>query len=230
LLEAARDIAAEMDVTLRTRAVTGQRVDETLLEVLVEEAPDQALLGWRGTPAREGSLFSPSLDAVVEDAPCELSLITFQHKVIGSPVALAGPGPHSPVAARRAVDFATVEGTTPTLLNVQRPGGDESDAVARGEAMIADVAERAGLDPGAYDVEVVVDEDVEAAILDTVNHYETVCVGLSEQSETSRLMVGTIAERISQEATSNVGVIRSSYDEAASPDSSVSRPVLTESS
>jgi nucleotide-binding universal stress UspA family protein len=210
--------------------VTGRRVDETLLRVLVEESPDQALLGWRGTSAREGSLFSPSLDAVVEDAPCELSLVTFHDESIGSPVALAGPGPHSPVAARRAVDFAAVEGTTPTLLNVQRPGGDERDAVARGEAMVAAVADRAGLDPEAYDVNVVVDEDVEAAILDTVNHYQTVCVGLSEQSETSRLMFGTIAERVSQEATSNVAIVRRSYDETASPDSAVSRPVLTESS
>jgi amino acid transporter/nucleotide-binding universal stress UspA family protein len=229
LLETASEIAAEMDVSLRTRAVTGQRVDETLLEVLIEEAPDQALLGWRGTPARDGSLFSPSLDAVVENAPCELSLITFHDEVIGSPVALAGPGPHSPVAARRAVDFATVEGTIPTLLNVQRPGSDENDAVARGEAMVVDVADRAGLDPEAYDPKVVVDEDVEAAILDTVNHYETVCVGLSEQSETSRLMFGTIAERVSQEATSNVGIIRGSYDETVSPDTPLSRSTLTES-
>jgi amino acid transporter/nucleotide-binding universal stress UspA family protein len=228
LLEAARDVAAEMGVALRTRAVTGRHVDETLLEVLVAEAPDQALLGWRGTPAREGALFSPSLDAVVEAAPCELSLITFHDEAVGSPVALAGPGPHSPVAARRAADFATVEGTTPTLLNVQRPEGDERGAVARGEATVADVADRAGLDPGAYDVDVVVADDVEAAILDAVARYETVCVGLSERSEPSRLGVGTVAERVSREATGNVGIVRGSYDETGS-DRPVSPPALTES-
>jgi len=226
LLEAAREIAAEMDVSLRTRAVTGERVDETIVDVLAEERPDQALLGWRGTPPEDGALFSPHIDAVVAEAPCELSIVTFHDEAVGSPVALAGPGPHSPVAARRAVDFATVEGTTPTLLNVQRPGDDEGDAVARGEAVIADVADRAGLDPELYDVEVVVDEDLEAAILDTVNHYETVCVGLSEQSETSRLMFGTIAERISQEATSNVGIVRRSYDGAASSERTVQRATV----
>jgi nucleotide-binding universal stress UspA family protein len=225
LLEAAREIAAEMDVSLRTRAVTGQRVDERIVEVLTEEQPDQALIGWQGTPPEDGSLFSPNLDAVVAEAPCELSVVTFHDEVIGTPVALAGPGPHSPVAARRAVDFATVEGTTPTLLNVQRPGDDERAAVARGEAAIADVAGRAGLDPAAYDVAVVVDDDVEAAILDAVDRYGTVCVGLSEQSETSRLMFGTIAERISQEATSNVGIARRAYDEPADADAVERRAV-----
>jgi nucleotide-binding universal stress UspA family protein len=76
--------------------------------------------------------------------------------------------------------------------------------------VIGDVASRAGLNASEYDSEVVVDEDIEAAILDMVERYNTICVGLSERSEASRLMFGTIAERISQEATSNVGIVRGS--------------------
>ena len=217
LLEAARGFAAEMDVHLRTVAMSGERVDETILEVILEEDADQVLLGWQGTLARQGHVFGPNLDSVVEKAPCELTLITLHDEVIGTPVALAGPGPHSPVAARRAVDFATVDGTVPTLLNVQRPGaGDGNTAVSRGEAVIRDVATRAGLGSEDYEMEVVVDDDIEAAILETVNHYNTICVGLSERSEASRLMFGTIAERISQEATSNVGVVRGSNEDEGS--------------
>ena len=228
LLEAAREVATEMDVSLRTRAVTGHRVDETIVDVLVEERPDQAFVGWRGTPPEDGSLFSPRLDAVVAEAPCELSVVTFHDDGIGRPVALAGPDPHSPVAARRAVDFATVDGTTPTLVNVQRPGDDESAAVARGEAVVSAVADRAGLDPSVYDVEILVGEDVETAILETVTDYDTVCVGLSEQSETSRLMFGTIAERISREAAGNVVIVRGSYDESGRPERAVQRVVTGE--
>ena len=217
LLEAARGFAAEMDVHLRTVAMSGERVDETILEVILEEDADQVLLGWQGTLARQGHVFGPNLDSVVEKAPCELTLITLHDEVIGPPVALAGPGPHSPVAARRAVDFATVGGTVPTLLNVQRPGaGDGDTAVARGEAVIRDVATRAGLGSEDYEMEVVVDDDIEAAILETINRYNTICVGLSERSEASRLMFGTIAERISQEATSNVGVVRGSNEDEGS--------------
>ena len=209
LLEGARDIAAEMHVRLRTVAMTGERVDETILEAIVDEEPDQVLLGWGGTLTRNGHVFGPNLDSVVEQAPCEVTLVTLHDELIGTPVALAGPGPHSPVAARRAADFATVDGTMPTLLNVQQSMADgEAEALERGEAVIGEVAERAGLDPEEYESEVVVDDDIEVAILDTVNHYDTICVGLSERSEASRIMFGTIAERISQEATSNVGIVR----------------------
>ena len=101
----------------------------------------------------------------------------------------------------------------PTLLNVQQPMTDgEAEALERGETVIEEVAERAGLDPEEYESEVVVDDDIEAAILDTVNHYNTICVGLSERSEASRIMFGTIAERISQETTSNVGIVRDFYE------------------
>jgi len=210
LLAAAGEVATEMDVHLRTVAMTGERVDDTILEAVAQEAPDQVLLGWRGALARQGHVFGPNLDAVVEEAPCEVTLVTLQDDAIGSPVALAGPGPHSPVAARRAVEFATVDETVPTLLNVQQspPDGDDDAAAERGAAVIDDVAERAGLDPSEYERSVVVDEDVEAAILSAVDRYDTVCVGLSERSSTARVAFGTVAERISQAATSNVGVVR----------------------
>ncbi|MFC6723596.1 amino acid permease [Halobium palmae] len=213
LLEGAKEIAEEMAVNLRTVALTGTRIDETILEAIVEEDADQVLLGWRGALARQGHVFGPNLDSVVENAPCEVSLVTLHSERIGVPVALAGPGPHSPIAARRATEFATVDGTIPTLLNVQRATtGSEEDATKRGEEIIMDVADKAGLDADDYEAEVVVNEDIEEAILDTVNHYETICVGLSERSEASRLMFGTIAERISQEAKSNVGIVRGSYE------------------
>ena len=210
LLEGAGDIAAEMDVRLRTVAMTGERVDETILEAIADEEPDQVLVGWDGEQSRQSGVFGRNLDAVVEDAPCEVTLVTFHDDTIGAPVALAGPGPHSSVAARRAAEFASVDGAVPTLLNVQQPAGDDDALADRGNAVIDDVAEQAGLDPDAYEREVVVDDDIEAAILATVDQYNTVCVGLSERSVASRVMVGTIAERVSQEATSNVGIVRGS--------------------
>jgi amino acid transporter/nucleotide-binding universal stress UspA family protein len=225
LLAAARDAAAEMDVSIRTRAVTGRRVDETLLDVLAEERPDQALVGWRASPPGDGSLFGPHVDAVVRAAPCELALVRFRDGTVGTPVALVAAGPHSPVAARRAADFATVDGTTPALVNVQPAGADAAAATARGEAVLAGVAERAGLDPGTYDARVVVDDDVTAAVSDVLDRYETVCVGLSEQSEAARLALGTVAERVWRAETGTVAVVRRPVDEATDRDPAARRPV-----
>jgi len=225
LLETAREIAAGMDVNPRTRALIGSRVDETVLETLVEGDADQVLLGWQGSLTREGYVFGPNLDSVVERAPCEVSLVTLGNGTVGAPVALAGAGPHSPVAARRAVEFATVDGTVPTLLNVQRSmAGDGTDPFERGAAVVAEVADRAGLDPEDYETEVVVAHDVEAAILDAVRGYDTVRVGLSERSDASRVVFGTIAERVSQEAAGNVTVVRGPYGTTPGTDASTERP------
>ena len=38
--------------------------------------------------------------------------------------------------------------------------------------------------------------------------YDTVCVGLSEKSETERVLSGSIAERLGRAAPGNVGIIR----------------------
>jgi amino acid transporter/nucleotide-binding universal stress UspA family protein len=209
LLENAHDIAAEMDVNLRTRSLVKPDIGKAIVDVIEEESADQVLMGWNGTLARQQYVFGSTLDPVMKDAPCDVSLIEMQTDSIGTPVALAGPGPHSPVAARRATEFATVEETTPTLLNVQPPAeADDTDPVTRGQAAIKWVADRAGLESDEYNAEVVVSDDVESTIISAVKEYNTVCVGLSEKSDTSRILFGSIAERISQTSSGNVSIAR----------------------
>ena len=205
LLAGAREAAAGFDVELRTEAVVGEHVGEATLEVLDAEEPDEALLGWRGTLTRGQFVFGSNLDAVVERAPCDLSLINVRGETVGQPVALAGPGPHTPVAARRAAAFATVDDTVPVLLNVQEPG---DRAQERGEAAIREVAEAADLNEGEYEPRVVVADDTEAGILEAVVDYETVCVGLSEKSPQTRVELGSVAERISEAVPANVAIVR----------------------
>ena len=224
LMEAARAVAKPMDVSLRTRAMTGERVDETILEAIDEVEADQVLLGWSGELHREDTVFGPNVDAVIAEAPCEVSLVTMSDGPIGRPVALAGPGPHAAAAARRAAEFATLDGTRPTLLNVQSSADDSGrvaeassdlDPTERGRDVVAAVADRAGLDSAAYDPRVVITDDpVETAIVDAVAEFDTVCVGLSEQPDVTDLEYGHIAGRVSQETTSTVAIARERLDTA----------------
>jgi amino acid transporter/nucleotide-binding universal stress UspA family protein len=207
LLEAAQQHATEMDVRLRTRAVMGETIGDGIIETLTEEAADQVLLGWKGSLTAEGRVFGPNIDAVLDHAPCEVSVVTVHSERIGTPVALAGPGPHAPVAARRAVAFGAVDGKVPTLLNVQPASGD-GDPIDRGERVIRDIAKRAGIEQAEFDTKVLVNDDIEGAILDAVGEYDTVCVGLSERDVTTRIKFGTIAEQISRQATGNVAIVR----------------------
>lgn len=43
-----------------------------------------------------------------------------------------------------------------------------------------------------------------------VGEYDTICVELTERSETARIRFGIIADRISQQATGNVAIVRGS--------------------
>jgi amino acid transporter len=210
LLENAHDVAVEMDVNLRTRAVVAPDVGGAILDVLEEEDADEVLLGWDGTLGADGHVFSSAVDPVVANARCDVSVVDLREETIGTPVALVAPGPNAPTIARQAVEFATVDGTVPTLLNVQSSRGDESASEARGRAVITRAAEAAGLDPDEYDVEVVVDDDVGAAIVERLDEFETVCVGLSGRTEGSRIPFGTVTERVVREGSGNVALVRGS--------------------
>jgi nucleotide-binding universal stress UspA family protein len=211
LLENAHDIAAEMDVTLRTRAVVASDVGTAILDAIDEEDADEVLLGWNGSLDHDGHVFGSAVDPVVRNARCDVGVIDLRSETVGTPVALLAPGPNAPVVAHQAVEFATVDGTTPTLLNVQRPRGeDDATAEERGRAIVTDAAEAAGLDPAEYEVEVVVAEDVGTAVAEATAEYDTVCVGLSERTEGSRILFGTVTERVVRDVRGNVALIRGS--------------------
>ncbi len=210
LLDQTRDIAAEFDIDIETHAVVATDVGEKLLELIEDLAVDASILGWGGQLNRDEYVFGQHLDAVMKHAPGDVILFNTQTETIGTPVALAGPGPHSPSAARFAVDLATLAGTGPaTLLHVQSPvDSGATDPTERGEEAIDWIATRAGLDSEDYASQVVVAEDTEGAIIDAVADASTVCVGLSEKSDMSRILFGSIAELISQQPETNVAIVR----------------------
>ncbi len=211
LLNNAHDIAAEMDVTLRTRTVVAADVGEAILDVLEEEAADEVILGWDGTLDRDGHVFGATVDPVVRSARCDVSLVNLRTETVGTPVALIAPGHNAPVVAHQAVEFATVDGAVPTLLNVQSPRGkNDSDAKERGRSVVVDAAEAAGLAPSDYDIQVVVADDIGRAVVEATSQYDTVCVGLSGRTEGSRIPFGTVTERVVHDVPSNVALIRGS--------------------
>jgi amino acid transporter len=208
LLAAAREFATEMDVHLRTRAVVAPDAGQAILDVLDEEEPDEVLLGWGGTVGIDGHVFGPTLDTVVTNAHCDVSLVSLRSDTVGTPVALVAPGPNATAVARRAAEFATVDGTVPTLLTVRPPRDDGADAKAQGTAFVDEVAAAAELDE--YDTRVVVDDDVGATIVAAVDGYETVCVGLSGRSDRLGIPYGAVTDDVAREAAGNVALIRGS--------------------
>jgi amino acid transporter/nucleotide-binding universal stress UspA family protein len=212
LLAAARAVAAPMDVSLRTQAVVAPDVGEAILDAIATEAVDEAVLGWDGALDSDGHVFGATVDPVLRRAPCDVSLVALRDEAVGTPVALVARGPNAAVVAGQAAEFATVDGVVPTLLHVQ-PARDtgESAAAERGRAVVVEAAEAAGLAPDEYDVEVVVADDVEGAVVEAASRYGTVCVGLSGRADgEGQIPFGTVTERVVRDVPGNVALVRGS--------------------
>jgi amino acid transporter/nucleotide-binding universal stress UspA family protein len=217
LLEAARDVATDLDVGLRTRAIIGRNAGETILDVIAEEDADHVLLGWQGTRRRREYVLGSTIDPVIARAPCEATLVTFGDEAArheGDVLVLAGSGPHAPVAARQAqaVLDATDDPGTLTLCNVRGPSEDGPDDAPspreRGAAVIEDVADRAGIESDRYESRVVVADDVRETILDVVDDHETVYVGATRSGTLSQAVFGSLPERIGEAADGTVVMVR----------------------
>jgi amino acid transporter/nucleotide-binding universal stress UspA family protein len=213
LLDAAQDIADDLDIGIRTRAIVGRDVGDAVLDVVAEEDADHVMMGWKGSRSAREHVLGSNIDPIVENAPCEVTLAklatTERADAVEDIVALAGEGPHAPVAARRAAEFVS---TTPgeaslTLLNVQEPD-DETDPRERGEQVIADVAERAGIEYVDYETSVVVNDAVEETLLESVAAFDTVCVGATRSGAVSKALFGSIPETIGEEVDATVAMVR----------------------
>lgn len=213
LLENAREAAEDLDVSLRTRAIVGRDAGRALITVIEEEAADLTILGWEAIRKRRDIVFGSTVDTLLRDAPSDVALVHFRKPTLGTPLVLAGPGPHAELATRLASEFSADEGSKPCLLNVQRPTEDsETDPERNGLHRIEQLADGAALEEDDYVSKVVVSEDIEQAILDELSEYDTVIVGVSETRTLRQILLGSIAQRVAQESDGNVILVRHKQD------------------
>jgi APA family basic amino acid/polyamine antiporter len=216
LLESARDIASDLDIGLRTRAIVGRDAGSVVLDVIEEENADHVLLGWRGTRSRREHVLGSTIDPVVGSAPCDATLVKLGSEGArgeGDIMVLAGEGPHAPVAARRAAEFVAVaeEDSMLTLFNVQEPQEDDESELTpeeRGEDVIGELVERAGIEDVAYERRVEVAEDIEETILEAASEYDTICVGATRTGTVSQAVFGSLPETVGEETDRTVVMAR----------------------
>ncbi len=209
LLDEAKDIAEELGVGLRTHAIVGRDVGETILDVIELEEADGVVMGWSGVRKRRDRILGSNIDQIMERAPCEVSLVKQHSETFGDVVAFIDEGQYSPVVTEQAAAFADGEPDgSLTLVNVQRPeeGVSEAELQDRGCAIIDDVAEKVGVDE--YEAEVFVSNDIESTLVSVSNGYDTSVIGVSNPTSVERVLGGDISDTIGVEVDGTVVVVR----------------------
>lgn len=174
LLQSAEAFATELGVNLRTRAIVGRNVAKIVLDVLEEERADELFLGWRGKRSTREHILGSTLDPIIRGAVCQVTLFKGRKEDMGSVLALAGPGPHSPLALRRAYEASLLDGEKPTFVNVQPPiirdeDGTVIDPQERGEQVVHHIPAKAGLSEDLYETRVLLNDDIKRAVLSIIH-------------------------------------------------------------
>ncbi len=209
LLEQAEGIAQELGVGLRTRAVVGRDVGETVLRIIEQEQADDVVMGWSGTRKRRERVLGSNIDKIIERAPCEVTLVRQGEESVGDVVAFVGEGPYSAVAVRKAAAFVRAEeGASLTLVNVQSRTDDEDQeaAVERGRSLIEETASTAGVEE--YDSDVVVTDDIESELVSIAGGYDTTVLGVSRVGSVERILSGAIPETIGEQVSGTIVLTR----------------------
>lgn len=109
---------------------------------------------------------------------------------------------HSLKAIERIYEFALLDNHKLTLLNVQpsshQQNGEMSDPEETGREMIAVLAEKAGIPADGYEAKVIVSDNIDKSITEAVESFNTIFLGISEQSKFAKIMYGFVTERVAK--------------------------------
>ncbi len=212
ILDEAEGIAEELGVGLRTRAIVARDVGTAILKVIEEEDADGVVMGWSGSRKRRDRVLGSNIDRIIERAPCEVTLVREDGESVGDTVAFVGEGPYSEVAIRQAAAFVRNDpDATLTLVNVQKRDPDEEmsddDLRERGENILRERVQAVGVYI-PYEMEVVIADDITAALLSTAKSYDTTCLGVSRVSTVERVLSGAIPDTIGTQVSGTLVVVR----------------------
>jgi len=146
LLQRVLDFAPE-GVEVHTMVRIGRRAAEGICETAAEEDADLIIFGWGGRPGGkrgEAAVFTPTIDEVVRDAPCDIAVV--KQRGIGEVHRILVPvrgGPHAELALRLADALGRRFDAQVDVLHVIPPGLGEAVRTHAERALVALIRQHA---------------------------------------------------------------------------------------
>ena len=230
LLQRVLDFGDEEGVEIRTMVRIGRRAADGVIEAVGEESTDLVIFGWGGPPsaaaaaraeaergagkgaaAKLAPVFSPTIDAVVRESPCDIAVV--KQRGVESVRSILVPvrgGPHAELAMRLARDLGRRFGAGVAVLHVV-PKGIGSRALQREEEALARFVAEHG---GGRKVRGILREatSVRTAIIREAAQHDLVVMGASAQpanaSPDGHYLFGTVADAVASRAKPTVIVVK----------------------
>jgi uncharacterized hydrophobic protein (TIGR00271 family) len=177
------------------------------LDTAREEKVDLILMGWRGYTRSFGASMGPIIDAVIRDAPCDVTIAkgdewSEAEKIL---VPTAG-GPHAPIAAQLAMLLSEVYGSEVTALHVQLGRGTPQQ-MEENRRRIARTLN--GLNfTRPPEQKVIIAESVVEGIVREAEEYDLVLLGASEEGLFDQFVFGSIPQQIAARVPKTAVIVR----------------------
>ncbi len=207
LLERAVKQAREENFEIETMTRVAHSVAQGILDTAREEDVDLILVGWRGYTHSFGASMGPIIDAVIRDAPCDVTVVKGNEwggaeKIL---VPTAG-GPHAPIAAQLAMMLAQTEGSEVTALYVQigRTTPEQMELNKQNLAQTLDGLEFSH----PPQQKVVIADSVVEGIVREAEGYDLVLLGASEEGLFDQFVFGNIPQQIAARVPKTAVIVR----------------------
>jgi len=226
--EARRDHLQEVQWQLE--ALADEQVDDTLpahpivvvahktatvLKNVISARSVQHLVGAWPRTSDNTSGDAPDWIGALDDIHCQVTLLRTPSDTDpgnGSDVtAFISDSPYAPFVARQALEWAQASGLASlTLLNIQADDRSASpeDLRHRGQRLLWDVADRAGLEEEQYEGRVLVSKDVNTAAERCAGTCDRICVGASRSSTWAESVFGSFPKHLIDSSECPVALVR----------------------
>ncbi len=211
---AAAIAAACAGVPVKVEVRAGRYPAAEILATAQNDPPDMILLGWRGEPGGGRYLLGPTLDPVVQQAPCDVAVLRagggqelagHDLERIERVLVPAGGGPNAGLAIDLALGLSPA--VKVVVLNIARPAQGEV-ALSVSQERLAEILLPWEGEPRVEGKVVQAASIVQGILREAARGYDLVMIGASHESYLDRVLFGNIPQTVAARATVPAVVIR----------------------
>ncbi len=208
MLERLQGREASLGVPISSEVRVGHNVARAILESARKDRSHLVLLGWKGYTSTARRILGEVTDDVVRLGRADIMLVKFGPGT-GVPRRILLPttgGTHARKAQTYAVAMTAGTGGRVTLASILPA---DASAAKRESAESRLAEERSELpDEASVSTRIIPGGGVAESVLGAARDFDAIMVGASEDSFSSRILFGTIPERIAREAGTTVIVLK----------------------